>query len=255
VASHHGPWARREDWAGLAVVTRVRNGRELGLYTCPACRLLLHTERPIDEGCPRCRARLPGRGIPALRRDRTTAFLSAAALLLVPANVFPVITTATLLSRQSDTIMSGVVGLWAQGSAALAILVFFASIVVPALKITSLALLVASTRWWPGWRRLERALLFRGIERLGRWSMLDIMAMALLAALVRSEMARVQIEKGALAFAGVVVFTMLASEAFDPRSIWEESVSIGPRRVPKLDRENRRALPKLGGWEGPPLQM
>jgi paraquat-inducible protein A len=215
------------------VVTRVRNGREVGLYTCPACRLLLHTERPVDEGCPRCRALLSDRGIPALRRDRTTAFLSAAALLFVPANVLPVMTTATLLSRQSDTIMSGVVGLWAQGSEALALLVFFASIVVPALKITSLALLVASTRWWPGWRRQERALLFRGIERLGRWSMLDIMAMALLAALVRSEMARVQIEKGALAFAGVVVFTMLASGAFDPRSIWEEPVTIGPGR----DRE------------------
>jgi paraquat-inducible protein A len=233
VASPHGPWTRREYWAGLAVVTRVRNGRELGLYTCPACRLLLHTERPVDEGCPRCRALLSDRGIPALRRDRTTAFLSAAALLFVPANVLPVMTTATLLSRQSDTIMSGVVGLWAQGSEALALLVFFASIAVPALKITSLALLVASTRWWPGWRRQERALLFRGIERLGRWSMLDIMAMALLAALVRSEMARVQIEKGALAFAGVVVFTMLASGAFDPRSIWEEPVTIGPGR----DRE------------------
>jgi paraquat-inducible protein A len=204
------------------VVTRVRTGRELGLYTCPACRLLVHAERPVDEACPRCRGRLPDRGIPALRRDRTTAFLAAGALLLVPANVLPVMTTATLLNRRSDTIMSGVVALWAQGSAALALLVFVASIVVPALKIASLALLVASRRWWPGWRRQERARLFRWIERIGRWSMLDILVMALLAALVRSAVAHVEIENGALAFAGVVVFTMLASDSFDPRTIWEE---------------------------------
>ena len=120
-------------------------------------------------------------------------------------------------------------------------LVFLASVVVPGLKITSLALLVASRRWWPGWRRHERARLFRWIERIGRWSMLDVLVMALLAALVRSAVARVEIENGALAFAGVVVFTMLASAGFDPRTIWEEPASTGSSRQRQEELHEDRA--------------
>jgi paraquat-inducible protein A len=153
--------------------------------------------------------------------ERTAALLVAATLLLLPANLLPVMTTTTLLKRRTDTIMSGVVALRAQGSWALALLVFAASILVPVLKIASLTLLVACGRWWPDWRRRERTSLLRWVERVGRWSMMDILVMSVLAALLHSEIARVEIEKGALAFAGVVVFTTLASSSFDPRSIWE----------------------------------
>jgi paraquat-inducible protein A len=203
------------------VVTGVPTGRALGLAACQSCHLLVHARPGLEEACPRCGARVPLPDDASRGAERTTAFLVAATLLLLPANLLPVMTTTTLLKRRSDTIMSGVLALRAQGSGALALLVFAASILVPALKISSLTLLVASGRWWPDWRRRERTLLLRWVERVGRWSMLDILVMAVLAALVHSEIARVEIETGALAFAGVVVFTMLASSSFERRSIWE----------------------------------
>jgi paraquat-inducible protein A len=151
---------------------------------------------------------------------RTTAFLLAAVVLFLPANLLPVMTTRTLAREQSDTILSGVLHLWAGGSWLLALLIFTASIVVPALKILALAVLVVSSWRRSDWRRAGRARLYRVIEWVGRWSMLDIFVMALLAALVRSQLAGVQIDGGAVAFGAVVVLTMLASASFDPRLIW-----------------------------------
>ena len=151
---------------------------------------------------------------------RTTAFLVAAVVLVLPANRLPVLTTRTLARAESDTIFSGVLHLWAGGSWLLALLIFAASIVVPGLKILALAVLVVSSWRRSDWRRVGRARLYRVIEWVGRWSMLDIFVMALLAALVRSQLAGVQIDGGAVAFAAVVVLTMLASASFDPRLIW-----------------------------------
>jgi paraquat-inducible protein A len=152
---------------------------------------------------------------------RTTALLAAAALLFIPANLLPVMTTSTLVRTHSDTILSGVAALWRGGAWPLSILVFTASLVVPGLKIAALALLVATTHWRSTWRRDDRTRLYRLIERVGRWSMLDIFVMALLAALVRSRVASVEISAGAPVFAAVVALTMLASKAFDPRLIWD----------------------------------
>jgi paraquat-inducible protein A len=151
---------------------------------------------------------------------RPAAFLVAAAVLYLPANLLPVMTTRTLLSSQTDTIASGVVALWVEGSWPLAILVFAASVVVPVLKILGLALLLVTARLGSAWRRRERTALYRLIEVVGRWSMLDIFVMGLLAAMVRSPMARVEIEAGAVAFAAVVMLTMFASATFDPRALW-----------------------------------
>jgi paraquat-inducible protein A len=162
---------------------------------------------------------------PAARRARDSlarsgAFLIAAAILFVPANLLPVMTTHTLLRAHSDTILSGVVALWRDGSWPLSTLVFVASIVVPGLKILALAVLTVSTHAGSAWRRGERARLYRLIESIGRWSMLDVFVMALLAALVHSQVAGVEIHTGARAFASVVVLTMLSSISFDPRLIW-----------------------------------
>jgi paraquat-inducible protein A len=156
--------------------------------------------------------------------SRTAAFLVAAAVLFVPANLLPVMTTRTLLRADSDTILSGVAHLWKTGAWPLALLVFVASIVVPGLKILALALLVVSSWLRSGWRRAGRARLYRVIEWVGRWSMLDIFVMAVLAVLVRSPMASVEIDAGAVAFAAVVVLTMTASASFDPRLIWDRGV-------------------------------
>jgi paraquat-inducible protein A len=194
----------------------------LGLATCRSCGLLVRA--PSVGGapastCPRCGTAVTPRKPNSL--GRTTAYLIAAAVLFVPANTLPVMTTRSMAKLQPDTILSGVVVLWKDGSWPLALLVFVASIVVPGLKILALTLLVVTTARRSRWRPAERTRLYRLLELVGRWSMLDVFVMALLAALVHSPIAGVQINPGAVAFAAVVVLTMFASASFDPRLIWD----------------------------------
>jgi paraquat-inducible protein A len=191
----------------------------LGLLACHTCGVVSRPLGGTEAACPRCGTRLRIRIPDSLAR--TIAFLTAAAVMFVPANALPVLTTRSLARSHADTILSGVVVLWKAGSWPLAVLVFVASIVVPGLKIASLSLLVASTARHSTWRRLARTRLYRLLETVGRWSMLDVFVMGLLAAIVHSPLAGVQIEAGALAFAAVVILTMLASLSFDPRLIWD----------------------------------
>jgi paraquat-inducible protein A len=108
------------------------------------------------------------------------------------------------------------------------VIVFIASIAVPVLKIGVLGLLAWTVRYAPGWRRLERARLYRLIEVVGHWSMLDVYVVVLLAATVRfGPLASVQAGPGLLSFAAVVVLTLLATWSFDPRMIWQESSRHG----------------------------
>ena len=154
----------------------------------------------------------------------------AAALLYIPANVLPVMISGSLFGDQADTILSGVVFLWRDGSWLLAALVFFASIVVPLAKLTTLTFLLISVQRRWSWRPLVRAGLYRSIEFVGRWSMLDIYVVTLLVGLVQVQsLAAIHAGPGAVAFGAVVVLTMLASQSFDPRLIWD---SLQPRSRP-----------------------
>jgi paraquat-inducible protein A len=154
--------------------------------------------------------------------QRTLALLLAAAILYIPANILPIMHSHTAFYDEDDTIMSGVVALWNGGSWPLAVLVFFVSILVPSLKLISLTLLVVSTHLKWRWRLKERTVLYRFIEFIGRWSMLDIFVVGLLVALVQLRgVATIHAEPGALAFAAVVVLTMYAAQSFDPRLMWD----------------------------------
>ena len=153
--------------------------------------------------------------------QRTSACVVAAAVLYVPANVLPIMLTTSALQKGEHTLLGGIHELWIGGSWGLAIIVFIASIAVPVLKIGVLALLAWSVRYAPGWRRLERARLYRLIEAVGHWSMLDVYVVVLLAATVRfGPLASVAAGPGLLSFAAVVVLTLLATLSFDPRLIW-----------------------------------
>jgi paraquat-inducible protein A len=154
--------------------------------------------------------------------QRTWAWLAAAAVLYVPANVLPVMATADVLhGAERHTILGGILELWGAGEWALALIVFVASIVVPLLKMAALTLLAFSAQRGTEWARPERTRLYRLVEAVGHWSMLDVLVVVLLVAMVRfGALASVQPEPGLLAFGAVVVLTMLASEAYDPRLIW-----------------------------------
>jgi paraquat-inducible protein A len=189
------------------------------LYVCSACSTLSRAGQGLQR-CPRCGSALNFRKPRSL--GRTWAFLVAAIILYVPANVLPVMHTEWLTGSQDDTILSGVLYLLWSGSWPLALVVFIASISVPLLKIVTLGGLAASVQLRSTWRPRSRARAYRVVEFIGRWSMLDIYVVAILAALVQAKaLAHIEPGPGALAFAAVVVLTMLAAMSFDPRLIWD----------------------------------
>ena len=193
-----------------------------GLLLCGTCGLLNRAApREAHMDCARCGATVTARKPDSF--TRAWAFLAAAAILYVPANLLPVMHTGGLFQQQqSDTILSGIVYLWRTGSWLLAAIVFVASIVVPAAKIASLAFLLAMAQRRSRWRPDERARLHRATASIGRWSMVDIYVGAALVALVQFGLFA-QIEPGpaAVYFGAVVILTMLASKSFDPRLTWD----------------------------------
>ena len=198
---------------------------QMGLYACHTCNLL---SQPApgrhDAVCKRCGGHLHLRKPDSV--GRTWAFLIAAYILYVPANVMPIMYTSSLFGAQADTIMSGVIYLWTSGSWHLALVVFIASILVPSAKLLALTLLVVSVQRRSTWEPMQRTKLYRVVEFVGRWSMLDIFVVAILVALVHFQsLATIEAGFGAVAFGAVVVLTMLAAMEFDPRLIWD------PKRV------------------------
>lgn len=200
-------------------LANVPTAASLGLLSCHACDLV--SPAALDgEPCPRCGATLHRRKPASLAR--TWAFLLSAFILYIPANLLPVMVTQSILGTQRDTIMSGVIYLWLSGSHLLAGVVLIASIIVPLLKMLILTLLLTSVHFKSTWRIRQQTRLYGLVEIIGRWSMLDIFVVALLAALVRAgALATIIPGGGALAFASVVVLTMLASLSFDPRLLWD----------------------------------
>lgn len=213
-------------WERFGRQTRAALGalRTLGdLVSCHTCLQLLRLRDVAPDHrlrCPRCGGTVHRRQPASV--TRAWAYLVAAVALYLPANILPVMTVTFLGKTQSDTILSGVHELALAGMWPLAVLVFFASFVVPIMKMIGLAYLLLSIRF--GWHagRRARTRLHRLITYVGRWSMIDVFVVGLLAALVTAgSIAAIRPELGAAAFALVVVLTMLASESFDARLIWD----------------------------------
>lgn len=197
---------------------------KLGLFACEQCGLLNPADPHASQACARCGHILHPRKIDSL--SRTWALLLAAALLYIPANLLPVMNTTTLFKVQKDTIISGVIYFWTTGSQGLAVLIFCFSILIPLLKVGSLCYLSLSVWRKSSHIRRQRAQLFRVIEFVGRWSMLDVFVVALMVGLVQfRSLAQIEAGPGAIAFGAVVVLTMMASHSFDPRLIWDTDES------------------------------
>jgi len=197
------------------------------LARCETCGRLGSPAK--ERHCGRCGTKLRLRKADSV--ERTWALLIAGYALYLPANLLPIMETHSLFGLHKDTIMSGVVYLWTSGSWALALVVFVASIAVPMVKLISLTLLAVSVQ--RRWRThtLARLRLYRFLERIGRWSMLDVYVVTILVALVQVQsLATIAPGPGVLAFAAVVVLSLLATQSFDPRLIWDADAPIEETR-------------------------
>ena len=170
--------------------------------------------------CPRCGADLAWRRQHSVQR--TWALVIAAAICYVPANILPVLTTNTLVSSEPDTIMSGVIYLYTSGSWPLALIVLVASVMIPLGKLVALAYLLITVQRGSVANNRERTRLYRIVELIGRWSMLDVFVDTFVVALVQLQpLMSVEPGPGVPFFMAVVVLTMLAAQSFDPRLIWD----------------------------------
>lgn len=211
-----------------------------GLAACRVCGLLAELAEEAGPAnaagvaetiekpsrCRRCQALLDFRKPDSL--SRSWALLISAYLLYFPANLLSVMETRSPFGTEESTILSGIAFLWHSGSWVLALVVFVASVVVPMLKLFSLTyLLVSVQRQSPRVPR-ARTRLYRWLELIGRWSMLDVYVVAVLVALVQVQsLATIVPGPGVVAFGAVVVLSMLATMSFDPRLIWDAAT---PRR-------------------------
>ncbi len=199
----------------------VPSAMQRGLQTCECCGLLSRPSTRAEEGrCPRCGGELEFRKAASLQR--TWAFLIGAAICYIPANILPVMMTTTFQGTESDTILQGVVFLWSPTGWPLSLIVLIASIMIPVAKIAALAYLLISVQRGSIRNNGQRVRLYRIVEIVGRWSMVDVFVDTFTAALVQLQPLRsVEPGPGLPFFAAVVVLTMLAAESFDPRLIWD----------------------------------
>ena len=193
------------------------------LAACHACTRLVPVPIPARRiRCPRCGAPVHGRKPNSVARS--WALLIGALILYFPANYFPIMTVVRFGRGTPDTIVSGVVHLAEAGEWPIAVLVFFASVLVPVVKIAVLAFLLLSVQGGSAWRPRERTTLYRITESIGRWSMIDIFMISILVGLVKlGAVATIEVGVGATSFAAVIVLTMLAAMSFDCRLIWDRA--------------------------------
>ena len=196
---------------------------QAGLMACEACQML---SRPAGEGqaayCRRCGEQLEFRHQDSIQK--TWALVIAAAVCYLPANMLPVLNTTTLGSSEADTILGGVAFLYATGSWPLALIVLIASVMIPLGKLVALVYLLLTVQRGSVTSNHERTRLYRLVEIIGRWSMLDVFVATFTVAMVQLQpLMSVAPGAGVLFFAAVVVLTMLAAEAFDQRLIWDSA--------------------------------
>ncbi|MDM8535703.1 paraquat-inducible protein A [Desulfobacterales bacterium HSG17] len=200
-----------------------KTAKSNNLLHCHTCGLLVPLKQVAQTAeliCPRC-----GSGLHMRKKDslsRTWSLVAAALILILPANIYPVMTVIYFGQGEPDTILSGIIHLIHSGMWPLAMIIFIASIVIPIAKLIMLIFLSISVQRKSQWRPKDRTLMYRITESIGAWSMVDVFLLAVLAALVRLDaIATVEPGMGAVFFGSVVVITMLAAQCFDPRNIWD----------------------------------
>ncbi|MEQ9260519.1 MAG: paraquat-inducible protein A [Roseovarius sp.] len=192
----------------------------MGLVGCTRC---MRVSPRSAQTCPRCGASLVSRNPRSLQE--VWAWWLVGLGCYIPANIYPMLETRTLLSTQSNTIVGGAVELARHGNWGVAIIILFASVVIPVAKFVLLAGLAIGVWYGPRASGLHRHFVYEIVEYIGRWSMIDVFVVAILASLVQLQaLASITPGRASLFFALSVIFTMLAARSFDSRLIWDASV-------------------------------
>jgi paraquat-inducible protein A len=204
-------------------MSTIARAAEIGYLSCRVCGLVCERANAEGRGCPRCGTELRQRKPASIAR--AWALLTAGLIFYVPANVLPVMHTQALGDTnggEDSTIMSGVIEFWQNGSWDIATLIFIASIVIPSTKFIILGLLLIVSRAGGGARLTRDIRLYRLLEIIGYWSMLDVLVVGLVTAVVQFRgVSEAEPRVGILFFGLVVVLTMLATLSFDPRLLWD----------------------------------
>jgi paraquat-inducible protein A len=200
-----------------------------GFLLCHSCHKLLPAEYTTQTGhdrCPRCGHSLRPRKKNSIAR--TWALLLTACLLTVPANLLPIMEVESFGVPDRSTIMDGILYFFREGSYGIGLVIFIASVLVPLFKIIGLIIILLSIHFhWHSWLR-HKAIMFRYIEFIGRWSMLDIFVITLLCALAQfGFLSSINAAPAAFYFTGVVLSTMFAALSFDPRLLWD-AAAVAP---------------------------
>lgn len=203
--------------------SRAISAKSKGLVLCHACRRLNRfDEKQAHNKCSRCEARLHTRHENSL--ERSWALVIASVIVFIPANTLPIMTINSFGSGTPDTILSGIVVLVQLGMLPVAIIVFIASFMVPLGKILGLIILLLTVQRNSTVQPKHRTIMYRVVEFLGKWSMLDVFVVAIMGAVVNlGFITSIEPGRGAAAFAIMVVLTMFAAHAFDPRLIWDRN--------------------------------
>ena len=197
--------------------------RQAGMISCHDCHFVCRmapSGKSSEMICPRCGSRIHQRKPNSIAR--TWALVITALILYIPANVLPISITTAMGNAEGDTIISGVIYFIESGSWPIGMVIFTASIFVPVLKLLSLIYLLISVQKKSQKRPLDRTRLYRIVEAVGRWSMVDIFVITIMAALIKlGVLANFEAGPAAIYFGAVVVTTIFAAMSFDPRLIWD----------------------------------
>ncbi|MBB4022742.1 paraquat-inducible protein A [Confluentimicrobium naphthalenivorans] len=191
--------------------------RAAGLVACRRCGRVHPGGAQI---CQRCGGPISSREIKSLQR--VWAWLFAGMILYIPANIYPMLLTSTLVSKRESTIIGGVIDLAHHGSYGVALIVFVASVMIPIGKFIAISYLALSVQWPIRQHSHLRHRLYEVTDFIGRWSMIDVFVVAILSSLVQLDtVATINPGIAAVSFALSVAFTMLSAQSFDSRTIWD----------------------------------
>jgi len=196
--------------------------KDLGLASCHICDQIVRLEDKSAAKCPRCNSTVHFRKSDSI--NRAWAFLISAFIMYIPANTEAIMFTNALGQESSDTILSGILYFLAHGDWPLALVIFSASVLLPLLKIMAITYLLVMVQRGHALRKKEKTRLYLIAEVMGRWSMVDVFVVAILAALIQmGELSSIKPGPAGMAFAAMVILTMFSAMAFDPKLIWDQS--------------------------------